>query len=154
MLIPNNLIKALARLQIHGNQWRLLWIIWDKTDKQKEAYISLPQFSEDTGLPPQLISRELIDLEKRNIIKRIYSKTKPIRYSFQKDHRKWILTSKALERRNRMIRGGRQSSIEKDLDRQIKKDRIELGLDDPEGLEASPSVEEDAGEYWYEKHQY
>jgi len=71
MLIPNNLIKALARLQIHGNQWRLLWIIWDKTDKQKEAYISLPQFSEDTGLPPQLISRELIDLEKRNIIKRI-----------------------------------------------------------------------------------
>jgi len=130
MLIPNNLIKALARLQIHGNQWRLLWIIWDKTDKQKEAYISLPQFSEDTGLPPQLISRELIDLEKRNIIKRIYSKTKPIRYSFQKNCKKWIFTSKALERRNHIIRGSLHDRINKETEREIEKDRERLGLND------------------------
>jgi len=128
MLIPNNLTKVLAHLQIHGNQWRLLWIIWDKTDKQKEAYISLSEFSRETGLPSQLISRELIDLEKRNIIKRTRSKAKPVKYSSQKDCKKWILPSRILERRNHVIRGSMQNRIDKETEREIEKDREKLGL--------------------------
>ncbi len=126
-------------LRIHGNQWRLLWIIWDKADKRKEAYISLSEFSRETGLPSQLISRELIDLEKRNIIKRIRSKSKPVKYNFQKDYKKWILTSRALERRNSTIRGGLQNRIDKETEREIREDRQRLGLDDlnlPEELSA------------------
>jgi len=100
----------------------------DKTDKQKEAYISLSEFDRETGLPSQLISRELIDLEKRNIIKRIRSKAKPVKYSFQKDCKKWILTSGALERRNRIIRGSLHNRIDEETKREIEKDRERLGL--------------------------
>jgi phage replication O-like protein O len=91
--IPNELLSAFMQLHINGTQWRLIQVIIRKTYGwgKKEDAVALSQFKKHTGgLPRALISRELLSLEKRNIIsaKSIKGKTKV--YSVQEDYEQWV----------------------------------------------------------------
>ena len=89
--IANEILHALALAKLNGSQYKLIFIILRKTFgwQKKEDFISLSQFEKYTGLPRNLISRELIKLKKKNIIKSQNSPGKTKLYSLQKDYEQW-----------------------------------------------------------------
>jgi phage replication O-like protein O len=96
--IANELAEAFARLQLSGNQWRVLWVVIRKTYgwKKKEDRISLTQFEESTGLMRRHVHRALEELAERGIVTKngYNSVTKignryAITYGLQKDYSLW-----------------------------------------------------------------
>ncbi|MBN2282747.1 MAG: replication protein [Deltaproteobacteria bacterium] len=93
--IANELSEAFFRLQLSGNQWRILWVIIRKTYgwKKKTAQISITYFEQKTGLGRRHIVRALNDLVERRIITK-NDTTFVTTYGFQKDYSKWELLPK------------------------------------------------------------
>jgi len=89
--IAHELAEAFYKLQLSGNQWRLLWVILRQSYgwKKKQDRISLTFFKKRTGLDRRNISRELKELVLRHIIVK-NDDTYIISYGLQKDYRKWI----------------------------------------------------------------
>jgi phage replication O-like protein O len=91
--IANELLEALAWLQLSGYQWRLLCVIlrltygWHK----KVERISLSTFAEKTGIPTKHISPVLQDLVSRKIITKDTT-TYITTYGLQKNWEKWLTT--------------------------------------------------------------
>ena len=88
--IANEIIDALARLHLSGNQWRVLMVVLRQTYgwNQKEARITVTQFQQKTGLDRRHTVRELNALISRKIIAKI-GNGKNITYRFQKDFSQW-----------------------------------------------------------------
>jgi len=88
--LANELLEALARINLSAYEWRTLVALWRKTYgfQKKEDRISVSQFQKVTGLDRRHQVRALSSLERRKIIVKndngfIHS------YSFEKDHSKW-----------------------------------------------------------------
>ena len=89
--LSNELAEAFSRLQLSGNQWRILWAILRQTYgwNRKEDKISYTQFCQKTGLDRRHVGRELKSLINRKIIAKI-GNSNPVTYRLQKDYSQWL----------------------------------------------------------------
>ncbi len=91
--IANEIVEALARYRLSGEEMQCLWVIFRKTYgwKKLEDKISLSQFSEMTGLIKQDAHRALKKLSSKKVIDIIKNGYRQINsYKFIKDFDKWI----------------------------------------------------------------
>ena len=86
--IANEIIEALMRIYLPGNQWQVLLCIIRKTYgfRKKVDLIANYQIVEATGLPKSTVSRALRRLEQQGLINR---SGKSI--GFQKDWEQWMV---------------------------------------------------------------
>ena len=94
-MIANELLEAISRKLLSGDEHRIFWTILRKTYgfKKRTDQISLSQFVLATGINKQNICRVLSKLIKKNMIIKIDNKS--IRsYSIQKDYTTWEPLSK------------------------------------------------------------
>ncbi len=97
MALANDIVEALARIRLSGEEMQCLWVIIRKTYgwHKKEDKISLSQFSNMTGLKRPAAVRALNHLcQKFIIIKK--DNVGIISYCFQKDFDKWQPLSKKI----------------------------------------------------------
>ncbi len=90
--IANEIVEALARIRISGEEMQCLWIILRKTYgwHKKEDKISLSQFSQLTGLKRQNVLRAINKLSSKKIIGIIKNDSSQINiYNINKDFDKW-----------------------------------------------------------------
>lgn len=100
--IANELVEALARVNLTAYQQRILWVIWRKTygwQGKKADYISISQFEKLTGIDRRNIVRTVRELEMMQMITVERDSTRTAKFAFQKDYEKWKLLS------NRTIAG-------------------------------------------------
>lgn len=93
--LAHEIIENFYRLQLSGNQWRVLWVIVRQTYgwKKKADRISISFFEKRTGLKRRHIVRALKDMVEREIIAK-NDTTFISTYGFQKDYLKWELLPK------------------------------------------------------------
>jgi phage replication O-like protein O len=115
--IANDIVEALARINLSGREMRCLWVILRKTYgwHKKTDLIALSQFSLMTGLSRQTVCKILRGLLSKKIIGVDKNDNSQINsYSFIKDFEKWqpccrkrqLLTKKELtvdEKGNRVL---------------------------------------------------
>ena len=89
--IAHEIAEAFYKLQLSGNQWRLLWVILRQSYgwKKKQDRISYSFFEKRTGLDRRNIGRELKELIERKIIVK-NDNSYIVSYGIQKDYMKWI----------------------------------------------------------------
>lgn len=91
--IANEIMEAVARLQINATQFRILVIVWRYTYgfSRKEHTLSEGFIASATGIHRKQIGRELVDLIKRNILTEIkapsFSSTRVL--AFNKHYDSW-----------------------------------------------------------------
>jgi len=102
--IANEIMEALPRLHLSGNQGRILWVVLRKTYgwSKKVDPISLGQFESMTGIKRRHVCRELKGLVERNILRKTEGKGVPgignsfvTSYGLQKDFTKWKVFPKS-----------------------------------------------------------
>jgi len=95
--VAYEIAEAIMKTIFSAYQTRVLWVIWRKTYgwRKKVDHISVSQIVQMTGMNQGHVSRTLIELKKRNIIKREGRKT-----SFNKNYLQWIDLPKG-ERNNK-----------------------------------------------------
>lgn len=88
--IANELCEALARLQLSGNQWRVLWVILRETFgwQRKLAQISVTKFQQRTGLDRRHVARALTVLTARKIVAK-NGNSFITTYGINKDYSQW-----------------------------------------------------------------
>ncbi len=86
-MVANEIIEALARINLCAYESRVLWFIIRKTYgwHKKIDWIALSQIVDSTGILKPNVSRTLKSLKARNIIIR----DKNRRVGLQKDYEKW-----------------------------------------------------------------
>ncbi len=86
-MVANEIIEALARINLCAYESRVLWFIIRKTYgwHKKNDWIALSQIVDSTGILKPNVSRTLKSLKARNIIIR----DKNRRVGLQKDYEKW-----------------------------------------------------------------
>lgn len=94
--IANEIVEKLARFQLSGTEYRVLWAIWRKTWgwHKKEDRIALSQFVKMTELKRRSVRRALESLVKKNIIVKNFNRVKKAPNSinylrFNKDYETW-----------------------------------------------------------------
>ncbi|MGA2462801.1 MAG: replication protein [Thermodesulfobacteriota bacterium] len=93
--IANEIVEALAKVNLSAYESRVLWVIWRKTYgwHRKKDQISITQFEKATGLKRWHVARTLSELAERNIVTRM-GNSRIITYGFQKDYTKWRTITK------------------------------------------------------------
>ena len=88
--IANELGEAFFKLQLSGNEWRILWVILRQTYgwHKKTDRISITQFQQRTELKRRHVARILKDLVDRYIITK-NDTTFITTYGFNKDYSQW-----------------------------------------------------------------
>jgi phage replication O-like protein O len=89
--ISNEILEALARIRISGEEWQVFCVILRKTWgwNKKMDVISISQFTQATGLGRGGVSRALNKLlQKRAILKK--ETLIGVTYGVQTDYRKWV----------------------------------------------------------------
>lgn len=100
--IANEIAEAFFRLQLSGNQWRVLWVIIRQTYgwHKKSDKISITKFEQKTGLKRRHIHRALSDLIERSIVTKI-GNGRLEELSLQKDWEKWGSLPKLVTNKDR-----------------------------------------------------
>ncbi len=95
--IANEIVEALAKIRISGEESQVLWVILRKTYgwHKKDDWISLSQFCLATGVKKPNVCRALSKLITKNIIIK-KDNGNEITYQFQKDFDKWNPLSKKI----------------------------------------------------------
>jgi len=95
--IPNNIVEALTKIRVSGEEGQCLWVILRKTYgwHKDEDWISNSQFAKTTGIKKQSINRAILKLIKKNIVSQKAYKSKSV-YSIEKDTNKWVASAKKL----------------------------------------------------------
>ena len=93
--VANELAEAFFNLQLSGNQWRILWVIFRQTYgwKKKTDRISITFFQKKTRLDRRNIVRALNAMVERKIVVK-NDNTFISTYGFQKDYSLWKPLSK------------------------------------------------------------
>lgn len=93
--IAHEIAEAFFKLQLSGNQWRILWVIFRQTYgwKKTKERISISYFQRKTGLDRRNIHRALKEMINRNIVVK-NDNSYIVTYGFQKDYSKWKALSK------------------------------------------------------------
>ena len=96
--IANEIIEALMRINLSAYESRVLWCIIRKTYgfKKKTDWIALSQFAKNTGLDRRLVHRALKKLSSKEMIVIYKDDSNKVRYGFQKNYEKWIVSSKKM----------------------------------------------------------
>ena len=97
--LANDIVDALAKIRLSGEEMQCLWVIIRKTYgwHKKEDKISLSQFANMTGIKRQNVLRALNHLSSKKIIAVIKNDDSNITgYRFIKDFDKWIPLSKKI----------------------------------------------------------
>ena len=97
--LANDLVEALAKIRLSGEESQILWSILRKTYgwHKKEDHISLSQFSLMTGIKRQNVLRALTKLASKKIIAVIKKDDSIINmYRIQKDFDNWQPLSKKI----------------------------------------------------------
>lgn len=95
--IANQIVEALARTRLSGEEIQCLWVIFRKTYgwKKTEDIISLSQFTEMTGLKKQHVHRALLKLSSKKVIAITKNGDRhPNMIRFIKDFDIWLLSPK------------------------------------------------------------
>jgi len=90
--LANDIVEALARTRLSGQEMQCLWVIIRKTYgwHKKEDKIALSQFSLMTGMPRSLVCRVLKKLLHKRLIAVAQNDNSQINsYRFNKDFEKW-----------------------------------------------------------------
>lgn len=90
--IANEIVEALARINLSGREMRCLWVIFRKTYgwHKKSDLIALSQFSLMTGLSRQVVCKVLKELLSKKIIGVDKNDNSQINlYNFNKDFETW-----------------------------------------------------------------
>ncbi len=99
--IANELVEALARVNLPNYEWRVLWAIWRFTYgwSKKVDRISYTEFEGLTGIARWHLPRTIASLEARNMITvtRLGDK-RSCSYAFQKDSDEWLSPDKVTVR--------------------------------------------------------
>ncbi|HUU39672.1 MAG TPA: replication protein, partial [Desulfatiglandales bacterium] len=84
--IANELLEAMARINLSGYQSRVLMAIWRQTYgwHKKEDYISVSQIARMTGIDKRNVSRTLKELIEKNMIRKNGRMT-----AFNKNYNEW-----------------------------------------------------------------
>jgi phage replication O-like protein O len=71
--VANELLEATAKFPFNGSQLRLILFLWRKTYgfQKPTDHISITQWVKGTNLNERTVIRELKNLEKMNVIKKI-----------------------------------------------------------------------------------
>ena len=101
--IANEIMEALMKVNLSAYESRVLWFLFRKTYgwSKKTDWITLSQFSDCIGLDRRLIHRAIKGLSSKKMIVIYKDDTFKIRYGFQKDYKKWKLSSKKMTVINR-----------------------------------------------------
>ena len=93
--IANEIVEALYRLQLSGNQWRVLWVILRQTWGWhiKMETITISYFAKRTGLKRSHIARALKELSDRKVVTKI-GNSSSVSYGFNKHYNQWMLLPK------------------------------------------------------------
>ena len=97
--IANELLDAICRLKISGNEHCILWYIVRKTYgfHTKNSAISLQEISRATGIAKSHVSVALKNLAEYGIIKKASANgTRPQEISIEKDYEKWVALRKSV----------------------------------------------------------
>jgi phage replication O-like protein O len=115
--LANEIIEALAKIRISGEEMQCLWVIFRKTYgwHKKEDHIALSQFSEMTSLKKPAICRALSKLLSKKIIIIIKNDNRITSYGFNKDFEQWQPLSKKI-------------TLSKKIKSSLKKDNASLSL--------------------------
>jgi phage replication O-like protein O len=95
--IANEIIEALAKYRLAGEEWQILLVVFRKTYgfHKKEDEISLSQFEAMTGMKRANVVRAIKKLVAKKILDSSKSDTThATRYCFNKDYDKWAPSSK------------------------------------------------------------
>ena len=97
--IADEILEALARTRLPGQETQLLWAILRKTWgwKKKMDRISLSQFARMTGLDRRRAHKCLNSLVSKNIVKRGVTQngdSKSVTYGFNKNYETWRMSPK------------------------------------------------------------
>ena len=92
---PNDILEALSRIRISGEENQCVWFILRKTYgwHKEEDWISNSQFVEGTGISRQNVNRVIKKLMQKGIVVKNDYKYR-LSYSIQKDPKKWKMSSK------------------------------------------------------------
>lgn len=112
--IANEIVDALCKIRISGEEMQCLWVIFRKTYgwKKKEDWIALSQFVDMTGLKKPNIIRAINKLLNKNIIIK-KDNLRGVSYGFQKNYKTWKPLSKKI-------------TLSKKIKSVIKKDNLPL----------------------------
>ena len=144
--IANEIMEALMKVNLSAYESRVLWFLFRKTYgwNKKTDWITLSQFSACIGLDRRLIHRAIKSLSSKKMIVIERDDTFKIRYGFQKDFKKWKLSSKKMTVINRDTKLSskemtRLSSIQIPTKETITKETIQKKRDIvfPEWLDAN-----------------
>lgn len=96
--LANEIIEALAKIRISGEEMQCLWVIFRKTYgwHKKEDNIALSQFCEFTGLKKPAVCRSISKLLSKKIIVVIKKDNGISTYRFNKDFDIWQPLSKKI----------------------------------------------------------
>lgn len=114
--IANEIMEALAKIRLSGQEWQCLCVIFRKTYgwHKKEDWISLSQFTSMTNIKKPNIVRSLNSLiDKRIIIKNDkgvikFDKGHGVSYQFNKDYDKWRPLSKTIKIKKTFIKNDKR----------------------------------------------
>jgi len=104
--IANELLEALAKYRIPGEQRQCLDVILRKTYgyNKKQDSIALSQFVEMTGLKKPTVVRAIQGLLSKNLIYVIKKDNKPAHiYEFNKHYKQWVVLSKKITLSKKII---------------------------------------------------
>lgn len=92
--LANPIMDQLARVQLSGNEWRVLLFLFRKTYgwSKTSDLISLAQFSDGTGMSKPHVARAIGKLVQRGLIEKTIANlgnAKPTRYQFNKHTAEW-----------------------------------------------------------------
>ena len=89
--IANEIVEALARINISPYEYRVLWALWRKTYgwHRTRTEISVTLFMMITGLDRRHISRTIDKLIERRIVVAHRGTVRTVNYGFNKDYTKW-----------------------------------------------------------------
>lgn len=94
--VANEIVDALMRVNLSGQESQVLWAIFRKTYgfNKKTDWITLSQFAKMTGMDRRNVHRALRKLSSKQMTVIQTDDRGRIRYGFQKNYEKWRLSSK------------------------------------------------------------
>lgn len=101
--IANEIVEALARVNLSAYESRVLWFILRKTYGwgKKTDWLTLSQFASCIGIDRRLVHRGIISLSSKKMIIIDRDDKGNIRYGIQKNFEKWKVSSKKMTVINR-----------------------------------------------------
>jgi phage replication O-like protein O len=96
--IANELAEQFAKINLHGEEWRILWVLLRKTWGYKKGnrrkdwdWISITQFEEATGMKRANVWRTIQSLLAHKLILKQEKQLK-----FNQNHNEWVLAHKLM----------------------------------------------------------